>query len=91
MLSGGDVLAGPDLADSIRSVLFPTTRVLTQSQQNDVQHLRQHVRAGGDVFVTNDKDFIKNGKQIRFCMMGVWVLLPVEVVDLLSCLYGWAR
>lgn len=52
---GPDVLAGPDLEDEIGMLLFPTSKPLTSNQWHDVQHLRQHVRTGGEVFVTRNR------------------------------------
>lgn len=58
-LDGPDVLACPDLEAELEAVLFPTSATLTPNQRHDVEHLRQHVRSGGDVFVTlNPNDFI---------------------------------
>jgi hypothetical protein len=48
---GPDVLAGPDLGSEIEDIHFPTAYLLTTNQSHDVEHLRLHVRTGGDVFV----------------------------------------
>lgn len=88
---GSDVLAGPDLAEDIRRILFPTVRDLTTNQIADIEHLRLHVRTGGDLFVTlNKNDFITRGRHDRLCRRGVWVFLPEEAVQLLRELYSWA-
>jgi len=90
-LGSGHVLAGPDMQDQIRRILFPTTRTLTVNQENDVEHLRQHIQTGGDAFITkNTKDFINNGKQERLAYFGIWVLTPTELVTLLRRLYQWS-
>ncbi len=90
VLGGGDVLAGPDLTTYIEEILFPTAHTLTPNQENDIQHLSQHVRVGNDVFVTlNTKDFVKHGKQAALAERGIWVFTPSEIVDLLERLYGW--
>ena len=63
MLGGGDVLAGPDLQDELRGILFshPT---LTRNQLSDIQHLHEHIRTGGDIFVSTDgKAFLNDGRQ----------------------------
>ena len=89
-LGGGDVLAGPELTTDIQEILFPTAHTLKPNQENDVRHLSQHVRVGGDVFVTlNTNDFVKRGKQAALAERGIWVFTPSEIVDLLHRLYGW--
>lgn len=90
MLDGPAVLAGPDLRDDIRRILFPTANPLTSNQVNDVGHLRLHVRTGGDAFVTlNKNDFITRGRQAALAAIGIWVFTPEEVVTLLAKLYEW--
>jgi hypothetical protein len=90
VLGGPDVLAGPDLPDELQEILFPTAKPLTESQRHDVDHLRLHVRTGGDVFVTrNPNDFINRGRQEMLRSFGVWVLSPNELVGLLIEIYAW--
>jgi hypothetical protein len=90
-LGGPGVLAGPDLADKFQQILFPTANPLTQNQRYDVEHLRLHVRTGGDAFVTmNPNDFITRGRQETLRSFGVWVLSPGDLVRLLIELYGWS-
>lgn len=87
---GGDVLAGPDLGPEIKKILFPTVAQLNQNQQNDVEHLRQHVRTGLDVFLTkNVNDFIRGGKQETLRKRGIWVCTPEQFVACMGVLYGW--
>lgn len=89
-LGGPDVLAGPDLPGALQQILFPTANPLTENQRYDVEHLRLHVRTGGDVFVTrNPNDFITRGRQEMLRSFGIWVLAPPELVGLLTELYGW--
>lgn len=89
-LGGPDVLAGPDLPGDLQQILFPTARPLTKNQYYDVEHLRLHVRTGGDIFVTrNPNDFITRGRQETLRSFGIWVLSPNELVGLLTELYGW--
>ena len=89
-LGGPDVLAGPDLPGELRQILFPTASPLTENQRNDVEHLRLHVRTGGDVFVTlNPNDFITRGRHEMLRSFGIWVLSPGELVGLLKESYGW--
>lgn len=89
-LDGPDILAGPDLSGELQQILFPTASPLTENQRNDVEHLRLHVRTGGDVFVTlNPNDFITRGRQETLRSFGIWVLSPSELVGLLTELYGW--
>jgi hypothetical protein len=89
-LGGPDVLAGPDLPGELQQILFPTANPLTENQRYDVEHLRQHVRTGGDVFVTlNPNDFITRGRQATLRSFGIWVLSPSELVGLLTELYSW--
>jgi hypothetical protein len=84
------VLGGPDMEDQLRTVLFPTTKILTKNQEYDVEHLRSHVLAGGDAFVTrNPKDFAVRGKQETLATLGIWVFDPPGLVDFLINLYGW--
>lgn len=83
-------LAGPDVGDEVAPVLFPTAATLTANQAADVEHLRQHVITGADVFVTlNERDFIRRGKQQRLRHQGIWVLTPQGATQLLAELYGW--
>lgn len=90
VLGGADVLAGPDLPGEIQQILFPTAKPLTENQRHDVEHLRLHIRTGGDVFVTlNPNDFITRGRQETLRSFGVWVLPPSELVGLLTESYGW--
>lgn len=90
VLDGPDVLAGPDLGIELEELLFPTSHPLTSSQEHDVQHLRQHVLTGGDVFVTlNRNDFITRGRQEALRACGIWVMQPPEIVELLKRLYKW--
>jgi hypothetical protein len=87
-LGGPDVLAGPDLGDELHRILFPTTPALTANQRHDVDHLRAHVRTGGDVFVTlNPNDFITRGRQERLRSIGIWVMSPNQLVHLLAALF----
>jgi hypothetical protein len=89
-LSGGNVLAGPNIPTVLRQILFPTVSSLNTRQENDVEHLRAHIQVGADVFVTkNTADFIKNGKQQQLASIGVWVFQPSELVSLLKELYKW--
>jgi hypothetical protein len=88
-LDGPDVLAGPDMGDHLPAVLFPTSATLTSTQAHDVEHLRLHIQTGGDIFVTlNPNDFITRGRQQKLRSFGVWVMSPVEVVELLLS-FGW--
>ena len=90
ILGGPDVLAGPALPDELQQILFPTAEPLTDNQRHDVEHLRLHVRTGGDIFVTlNPNDFITRGRQETLRSFGIWVLSPKELVGLLSEIYGW--
>ena len=89
-LGGGAVLAGADLGEELKQVLFPTTKDLTDKQRMDVRHLQQHVRTGAHTFVTiNTRDFIDGGKAEELCSkFGVWVFTPDDIVTLLRELYG---
>ncbi len=78
---GGGVLAGPDLSDVLRQVLFPTVKNLKQKQTMDIRHLQQHIQTGGDCFVTIDKHFISRAEQLH--ELGIWVFRPNEMVALL--------
>ncbi len=87
---GDGVLAGPDIPKDLQKILFPTARPLTTKQRADIEHLRLHIRTGGDVFVTlNPRDFITRGRQAVFASFGVWVMAPKELVALLRDLNGW--
>jgi len=89
MLHGGDVLAGPDLTEEIRSILFPHPQ-LTENQESDVRHLYEHVRTGGDIFTThNTNDFLKNGKQEKLAQLGIWVFRPDELIQFLVNPMRW--
>ena len=81
---------GPDLPSELQQILFPTANPLTENQRSDVEHLRLHVRTGGDVFVAlNPNDFITRGRQETLRSFGIRVLSPSELVGLLTELYGW--
>jgi hypothetical protein len=91
VLEGPDVLAGPDLRSELEEILFPDAQPITDNQAQDVEHLRRHVLAGGDVFVTlNVNDFMLRGRSEELRARGIWVLTPTELVTLLSELYEWA-
>jgi hypothetical protein len=67
--------------DMLKGLLFPTTKVLSASQEHDIQHLQQHVHTGGDLFVTtNPRDFIYGGKQEALLSRGMWVFTPEQAV-----------
>lgn len=84
------VLAGPDVSGPVQEILFPTTKILTNNQEYDVEHLRTHVLTGGDVFVTrNPNDFLVRGRQSSLACLGIWVFDPPGVVEFLVNLYGW--
>ncbi len=90
MFGSHAVLVGPELTTDIQEILFPTAHTLRPNQAYDVRHLSQHVRVGGDVFVTlNINDFVKRGKQATLAERGIWVFTPSEIVDLLQRLYAW--
>jgi hypothetical protein len=89
-LGGGGVLAGPDLRNEIEKILFPGVSHLSVNQERDVQHLGEHVRTGGHLFVTLDKsDFMAGNKENQLRALGVWVVAPEKAVELLISLYGW--
>jgi len=91
VLEGPDVLAGPDLRSELEEILFPDARPVTDNQASDVEHLRRHVLAGSDVFVTlNVNDFVLRGRSEELRARGIWILTPTELVRLLSELYEWA-
>jgi hypothetical protein len=91
VLDGPDVLAGPDMPIELEEILFPTVSPLTDNQRHDIEHLRLHVRTGGDVFVTHNRnDFITRGRQEELRSHGIWVMSPSELVGLLTELCGWA-
>jgi hypothetical protein len=90
VLEGPDVLAGPDLGSELEEILFPDAKPLTDSQAQGIEHLRRHVLAGSDVFVTlNVNDFMLRGRSEELRARGIWVLTPAELVTLLSELYEW--
>lgn len=93
VLGGSDFLAvQDDMGEGIGKILFPGVKELNAGQQSDVNHLRQHVMAGGDVFVTTDtSDFIKGKKQATLRRYGIWVFEPAELVDLLLKKYDWFK
>ena len=89
-LDSGHVLAGPDWWLTIKNALFPRPQI-THRQHSDIEHLRQHVRTGGDVFVTlNTKDFINHGKQETLQHLGIWVFDPDALVVFLQDRYRWS-
>lgn len=90
VLGGPDVLAGPDMSEELRRILFPTASALTANQERDVEHLFHHVRTGGDLFVTlNLNDFITHGRQDALRLVGIWVVTPPQAVELLKEVHGW--
>jgi hypothetical protein len=81
----GYVLAGSLVPlDVLRAALFPTTsmKALTTNQQRDLEHIQDHLRTGGDVFVhLNPTDFCRHGRREALYRMGVWASTPIEAVD----------
>jgi hypothetical protein len=39
----------------------------------------------------NVKDFLRGGKQTELRRLGIWVMMPDELVVLLRQLYEWAK
>ncbi len=73
-------------------MLFPGVTELSQGQKRDVQHLTEHVRTGGHLFVTLDtSDFISGGKEKKLRTLGVWAVTPEKAVELLIFVHGWKR
>ncbi len=90
ILGGGDVLAGPDIKDKIQGILFPGVSHLSVNQERDVQHLGEHVRTGGHLFVTLDKsDFIAGKKEKQLRALGIWCVVPETAVKLFISTYDW--
>lgn len=90
--SGGAVLAGPDLTKEIQIILFPGVTPLSIGQERDVQHLAEHVRTGGHLFVTIDtSDFMSGNKEKKLRSLGVWAVTPEKAVALFESVYGWTR
>jgi len=84
-LGGPGVLAGELFSiDDLRRLLLPTTtmKALTIKQQRDLEHLQQHIRTGGRLFVTLDADdfTMKQGRREKLYRIGVWVFTPGEAV-----------
>ena len=89
-LGGRSVLGGPDLSKEMRETMFPKVKKLTVNQENDLQHIHEHVETGGNLFVTkNPKDFINNGKQEAVLKLGVWVVSPEDAVRIVKDTHGW--
>ena len=89
-LGNSTVLGGPDFEELIRPILFPTTAQLNDNQQRDVEHLRSHVMAGADIFVTlNTQDFINRNKQQQLMELGVWVYDPAKFIEFLVDSFDW--
>lgn len=64
--------------EALTNILFPTTRELTPGHRRDAQHLQWHVHTGGDVFVTNDGDFLRHHEELY--RNGIWVFSPAQTV-----------
>jgi hypothetical protein len=94
-LDGPGVLAGPLFSiDDLRALLLPTTSMeaLTIKQRRDLEHLQQHIRTGGRLFVTLDKDdFIQHGRREKLYRIGVWVFTPAEAVAHLKAWHQGVR
>lgn len=87
---GSAVLAGPDLREEIQAVLFPSVTCLSIGQKRDVQHLAEHVRTGGHLFVTIDtSDFISGNKEKKLRSLGIWAVTPEKAVELFDLVYDW--
>lgn len=83
------ILAGPDVADEVKAIMFPTTTTVNSNQMADIDHIRDHVRTGSHAFVTlNVNDFTRHGKQADLRRRGIWVFTPLEVTQLLIKLYS---
>ena len=92
VLGGDAVLAGPDLRNEFPAILFPGVTELPQGQERDVQHLVDHVRTGGHLFVTLDtSDFISGSKENKLRALGVWAVSPEKAVEMLILVHGWKR
>jgi hypothetical protein len=61
--------------------------VLQANHQRDIEQLQQHVRTGGDAFVTLDGDFLDARRQ-RPQQIGIWPFRPEELVAHLRAGYG---
>ena len=91
-LGDAAVLAGPDLRKEIQKILFPGVTALSVGQERDVQHLAEHVRTGGHLFVTMDtSDFMLGKKEKKLRCLGVWAVTPGKAVELLVSVYGWSQ
>lgn len=83
-------IAGPDMTEPLKRIMFPTTQIVNVNQAYDIEHLQSHLHSGGDVFVTlNPQDFILRGKKEKLSSLGIWAFNPDELVDFLNTLYGW--
>jgi hypothetical protein len=71
----------------LAGLLFGTTTVLQANHQRDIEQLQQHVRTGGDAFVTLDGDFLDARRQ-RPQQIGIWPFRPEELVAHLRAGYG---
>jgi hypothetical protein len=83
----GSVLAGPNLAGEIRRILFPTVKLLSKNQSMDVQHLAEHVRTGGHLFVTTDMNFTVTENDTKLRALGIWAVSPEEAVRLIAAVH----
>lgn len=91
-LGGDAVLAGPDLIKEIQEILFPGVSPLSVGDERDVQHLAEHVRTGGHLFVTTDKgDFMSGNREKKLQSLGVWAVTPEKAVNFLASVHGWNR
>jgi hypothetical protein len=87
-LGGDNVLAGELLDPAfLARLMFPTTSALLPNHQHDIDHLRQHVRTGGDAFVTLDGDFLDERRR-SLQQIGIWTFRPEQLVAHLRAGYG---
>lgn len=82
-----DKMEYPPRFNKFKNILFPRVKELNDNQKMDVNHVCVHLKYGNDFFVTKDKNFIRNRKNLE--ENSIYVLTPDECVDFLTKKYGW--
>ena len=71
------------LAEQLEKIIFgviPASDRRLHNKKADIDHLVGHFRAGRDVFVTNDREILRN-KEMLWDQLGIAVESPEELVS----------
>ncbi len=75
------------LFQELKRILFPNLNSLSNSYINDIndlKHLFAHIKNGRGIYITNDSNFLKEGKKNALKALNVHTMSPVEFVGYLK-------